>query len=463
MKYSIINLVTAVKNSSFKITGSAKASRHLAERFGGALFFLCGFINTTAQETVYPAPQQKESIVLTNATVHVGNGQIIQNGNVVITNGKITEVGNGVTVSGKAIDCSGKHIYPGLITSSTQLGLIEVNSVRATIDATELGEISPSIRSIVAYNTDSKVINTLRPNGILLANIFPDGALITGSSSVVQLDAWNWEDAAYKSDNGIYFKMPSLLARQRGRGGFGGPQLQQGTDDPVKKGLEQIEKVKSFLREAKAYLAEATHENTNLKFEAVKNLFNKQQKFFINCNIVKEMLIAVDFVKEFGFDVVIVGGVDSWQIADLLKQNNIAVILDQLHSLPVMADDDVDQPYKTPAMLQKAGVLFSINDDDGNSHNRNLPFNAGTAVTYGLTKEEALSAITLNVAKILGIADKTGSVEKGKDANIVVSDGDILDMKSNNVVYAFIQGRQVDLNNKQKQLFEKYKYKYGIK
>lgn len=426
--------------------------------------FVCGFKTTTAQETIYPVPPQKETIVLTNATVHVGNGQIIQNGNVVITSGKITEVGSGVTASGKIIDCNGKHVYPGLITSSTQLGLIEVNAVRATNDANELGEISPSIRSIVAYNTDSKVINTLRPNGILLANIFPDGALITGSSSVVQLDAWNWEDAAYKLENGIYFKMPSLLARQRGgRGGFGGPQPQQTSDDPVKKSLEQIEKVKSFLREANAYLAEANHESTNLKFEAVKNLFNKQQKFFINCNIVKEMLVAIDFVKEFGFDVVIVGGVDSWQIADLLKQNNIAVILDQLHSLPVMADDDVDQPYKTPAMLQKAGVLFSINDDDGNSRNRNLPFNAGTAVTYGLSKEEALSAITLNAAKILGIADKTGSVEKGKDANIVVSDGDILDMKSNNIVYAFIQGRQVDLNNKQKQLFEKYKYKYGIK
>ena len=128
-----------------------------------------------------------------------------------------------------------------------------------------------------------------------------------------------------------------------------------------------------------------------------------------------------------------------------------------------MADDDVDQPYKTPAMLQKAGVLFSINDDDGNSRNRNLPFNAGTAVTYGLTKEEALSAITLNAAKILSVDDKTGSIEKGKDANIVVSEGDILDMKSNTITYAFIQGRQVDLNNKQKQLFEKYKYKYGIK
>lgn len=422
------------------------------------------FTTAAAQETVYPAPPQKETITLTNATVHVGNGQVIENGSVVFTNGKITEVGSSVTASGKTIDCKGKHIYPGLILTSTQLGLVEVPSVRATIDASELGDISPSIRSIVAYNTDSKVTNTLRPNGILLANVYPDGGIISGLSSVVQLDAWNWEDAAYKTDNGVHFNMPSLLSRQRGRGGFGGfGGGQQNNEDPVKRGLDQVEKVKVFFREAKAYAAETAHESTNLKYEAVKGLFTKQQKLFIHCNIVKEMLVAVDFVKEFGFDVVIVGGVDSWQIAGILKQNNIAVILDQLHSLPVMADDDVDQPFKTPAMLQKAGVLFALNDDDGNSRNRNLPFNAGTAVAYGLSKEEALSAITLNAAKILGIDDKTGSIEKGKDANIVISNGDLLDMKSNTVSAAFIQGRQVNLDNKQQQLFEKYKYKYGIK
>lgn len=421
---------------------------------------LMGITNVTAQETVYPAPAQKETIVLTNATIHVGNGQVIENGSVVITNGKITEVGTAVTASGKIIDCKGKHIYPGLILTSTQMGLVEVESVRATNDAGELGEINPSIRSIVAYNTDSKITNTLRPNGILLANVIPDGGLISGSSTVVQLDAWNWEDAAYKMDNGIHFNMPSLLARPRGRGGFGGGGQQS---DPVKTGLEQIEKVKAFFREAKGYLAEAGHDNTNLKYEAVKGLFSKKQKLFIHCNIVKEMLLAVDFVKEFGFDVVLVGAMDSWQIADILKQNNMAVILNQMHSLPAMVDDDVDQPYKTPALLQKAGVLFSINYADDNTRNRNMPFNAGTAVAYGLSKEEALAAITLNAAKILGIDDKTGSVEKGKDANIVVSEGDILDMKGNTITYAFIQGRQLNLDNKQKQLFEKYKYKYGIK
>jgi len=417
-----------------------------------------------AQETILPASAQKETIALTNATIHVGNGQVINNGTVVFKNGKITEVGANVSTAGaKVIDCKGKHIYPALILTASQLGLIEVNSTRATIDASEIGDMNPSIRSLVAYNTDSKVINTLRTNGILLANVIPDGGIISGSSSVVQLDAWNWEDAAYKADVGIHFRMPSLLNRQRGARGGGAQPGQQAAPDPVKRGLEQIENVKIFFREAKAWLAEPKHENTNLKYEAVRNLFDKKQKLFVHCNIVKEMLIAVDFAKEFGFDVVLVGAVDSWQIADLLKQNNIAVILHQLHNLPTMIDDDIAQPYKTPGMLQKAGVLFTINDDDGNSRYRNLPFNAGTAAAYGLTKEEALTAITLNAATILGIADKTGTVETGKDANIVVSEGDILDMRTNIITQAFIQGRQVDLDNKQKQLAEKYETKYGIK
>lgn len=431
------------------------------------IYISCVFATAgvSAQETILPAAAQKETIALTNATIHVGNGQVINNGTVVFKNGKITEVGaNAATAGAKIIDCSGKHIYPGLILSSTQVGLIEVPSVRATIDASELGELNPSIRSLVAYNTDSKVINTLRPNGILLANIVPDGGIISGSSSVVQFDAWNWEDAAYKADNGIHFRMPSLLARRRGFGGGGGGNFgAQQAADPVKRGLEQIENVKVFFREAKAYLAEGKHEATNLKFEAVKGLFDRKQKLFIHCNIVKEMLLAVDFAKEFGFDLVLVGAVDSWQIADLLKQNNIAVILNQLHNLPTMIDDDIDQPFKTPAALQKAGVLFALNDDDENTRSRNLAFNAGTASAYGLTKEEALSAITLNAATILGVADKTGSIETGKDANILVSEGDLLDMRSNIIDQAFIQGRQVDLHNKQTQLAEKYETKYGIK
>ena len=233
--------------------------------------------------------------------------------------------------------------------------------------------------------------------------------------------------------------------------------------DPNRAALDKVDEIKSFFTQAQAYLAEPTHAATNLKLEAVKGLFTKQQKLFVHADQVKQMLVAIDFVKEFGFDVVIIGGSESFLMADLLKANNIPVILNQSHALPATEDDDVDQPYKTPAALQKAGVLFAINDAFDEARYRNLSYNAGTAVTYGLTKEQALSAITLNAAKILGVDAITGSLETGKDANIIVADGDILDMKSSNVVYAFIQGRQVSLDNKQLELYERYKYKYGIK
>jgi imidazolonepropionase-like amidohydrolase len=280
---------------------------------------------------------------------------------------------------------------------------------------------------------------------------------------VVQLDAWTWEDAAYKTDAGIHFYMPTLMPRPRFGPGGGGPNQQQSQVDPVKDGLEKIDRIKSFFSEAKAYLSEPSHDETNLKFTSVKGLFDKKQKLYIHANTVKQMLIALDFAKEFRFDVVIVGGSDSWQIADLLKQNNVSVILGQSHNLPTLQDDDIDQPYKTAAMLQKAGVLFSITDDDPQNRGRNLPFNAGTAVAYGLTKEQALQAITLNAAKIMGVADKAGSLEVGKDANIIISEGDILDMRTSIVTDAFIQGRKIDLMDKQKMLNERYNKKYGLK
>jgi imidazolonepropionase-like amidohydrolase len=423
---------------------------------------LVAFLDAGAQETVYPAPKQTGTTVITNGTVHVGNGQVLQNASIVITDGKIVSVGTNIPVPAGAtvVNAEGKHVYPGLILPVSNLGLVEISAVRATNDVQEIGELNPNVRSIVAYNTDSKVINTLKSSGILLANIAPQGGLISGSSSVVQLDAWNWEDAAYKTDNGIHFNMPALISRPRGFGG-GGPQQPQ--IDPVKQGLEQVDRIKSFFKEAQAYQKEGSHQETNLKFESVKGLFDKSQKLYVHANTVKQMLVALDFVKEFNFDVVIVGASDSWQIADLLKQNNVSVVLNQMHSLPTIEDDDVDQPYKTAAMLQKAGVLFAINDEDGQTRGRNLSYNAGTAATYGLTKEQALQAITLNAAKVLGIADKTGSIEAGKDANIVIATGDILDMSKSTVTDAFIQGRKVDLTDKQKQLNEKYKTKYGLK
>ncbi len=417
-----------------------------------------------AQDDVYPAAKQSKKTAIVGATVHVGNGQVIENGTVVFDNGKIVYAGDAAAApkAENTIDAKGKQVYPGLILPSSNLGLQEISGVRGSTDINEIGEFNPSVRSIAAYKAESVIINTLRLNGILLAHTIPGGQLIAGQSSVVQLDAWNYEDAAYKTDMGMHFYMPSLLSRGGGRGfgrGFGGAPA----GDPTKEALDKIESVKAIFREAKAYHQKGADKQINLKLEATKGLFNRTQKLFVHCDQIKQMIVAIDFVKEFGFDVVLVGASESWQIADLLKANNIAVILTQEHSLPTTDDDDIDQPYKAASVLQNAGVLFCLNDDDPQNRGRNLMFNAGTAAAYGLGKEGALQAITLNAAKILGVADKTGTLEVGKDANIVISEGDILDMKSSIVTDAFIQGRAVAITSKHKQLYDRYKHKYEIK
>jgi imidazolonepropionase-like amidohydrolase len=421
-----------------------------------------------AQEVIYPAKEFKGKTFITNGTIHVGNGTVIENGTVVISNGKITSVGAGAGSPGsdaRVIDAKGKHVYPGLILANTDIGLKEIaNGVRASNDYTELGEFNSNIRAITAYNTDSRVMAVLRSNGILLASVAPQGGSVSGSSTIVQLDAWNWEDAAYQMDAGMHITLPSFISRGGGRRFAGFPGFPgAGGADAGKSALEKVEEIKSFFRQAKAYIQEPVHSNVNLKLEAMRPLIEKKQKLFVHGDQIKQMLIAIDFAKEFGVDVVIVGGSESFQIADLLKANNISVILDQCLNLPATEDDDIDQPFKTPAALQKAGVLYCISDDDANTRYRNLSYNAGIAATFGLTKEEALSAITLNAAKILGVEGKTGSIEVGKDANIVVSEGDLLDMKSSTVTDALIQGRQINLDNKQKQLYERYKYKYSLK
>lgn len=418
------------------------------------LLFAMVAANAFSQPLILPAPVQATTIALTHATIHVGNGSVIADGTIVFSNGKIISVGtSGPSADAKVIDCSGKHVYPGIILSDCNLGLTEIGSIRSEQDEYELGDLNPDVRSAVAYNTDSKIINTVRSNGVLLADVVPNGGTLSGSSSVMQLDAWNWEDAVYRADIGMHFRMPQLVPVSAENSG----------SDVLKRAYEEIEEVRDFFRDAKAYLQESTHRQRNIKLESVKGLFDKTQIFFVHCNLVNEMMIAVEFAKEFGFRTVIVGGAESNKITDYLKQNNISVILNEMHNLPIMQDDDIDMFAKLPYQLQQAGVNYCINDFDQMNRGRNLVFNSGVAVGYGLTKEQALEAITLSVAKILGIDKETGSLETGKDANIVVSEGDLLDIKTNNVTYAFIQGRQINLDNKQKQLYERYKVKYDLK
>ena len=413
---------------------------------------LLGFAQNT------PAPKQSESILIIGATAHLGTGKAIENSAIGFENGKITFVGTAVDADkaafAKVIDAAGKHIYPGFIAPNNQLGLVEIESVRATRDDREVGYMNASIRSIIAYNTDSKVTPTIRSNGVLMSQVTPLGGRISGQSSIVQLDAWNWEDAAMKTDEGIWMSWPRYYTWT----GWWAEPGEIKMNDSYK---DQVQEIKDYFKEAKAYAAEKPS-GTNLKFEAMKGLFstgNESKTLYVKVDFSKAMMEVVNFAKTVGVKVVLVGANDAWMITDFLKKNEVSLIISQTHRLPSREDEDVDMPYKTPKILSDAGITFALSMKDM-WQQRNLPFQAGHAVGYGLDYEKAVEAITLNPAKIMGVADKVGSLEKGKAATLIVSNGDALDMRTCAIEQAFIDGRSINLDNKQKVLYRKYKAKY---
>ena len=411
-----------------------------------------------AQPTIIPAEAQKQTIVIKNATIHVGNGQVIDNGTLVFTNGIIDYVGTdevyGSVSDAIEIDAQGKHVYPGFIAPNTNVGLVEFSSVRASVDFAEVGENNAHVRALIAYNTDSKVMNTLRSNGILLAQITPQRGLVSGQSSVVQLDAWNWEDAAYAIDEGLHVNWPEWRIPRSGS--------VKGLDKQRKAVNTRIDAFIDYLRKAKAYHDLDQVEVTNARFEAFKGVFEGSKHLFVHVNEASGIISAVNRLQTLGITPVIVGGRDAQQVLSLLKEHNVPVIIPEAHALPSSIDQDVNAPYKQAKVLHDAGILAAYSVD-GFWQQRNLPFMAGTAVAFGLDKEKALQYITLNTAKILGIDKRTGSLEVGKDANLFISAGDALDMRTNKVEAAFIQGRAIDLDNLHKQLFERYKTKYHMK
>ncbi|MBU0697197.1 MAG: amidohydrolase family protein [Bacteroidetes bacterium] len=416
---------------------------------------------TFAQATISPAKPQSGTIAIVGGTIHVGNGQVIQNGTVIFSKGKIISVkeGNAVPQDIAIVHAEGKQIYPGFIAPNNALGLVEVQSVRATRDAQETGTINPHVRSLIAYNTESRIIPTVRSNGTLLSQPTPEGGLVSGTSSIVQLDAWNWEDAAYKKDMAVHFNWPTSKQPAEGRR-FGGATL---TEEQQKERYQkQLTELNNYFAEAKAYASTEKPNTFNARFDAMKGLFNGTKKAMVNVNNQKDIIVAVKFFESFGITPVLVGAEDAVEITGFLKDHNVPIIMYESQSLPANDDDDVYLPYKNAKILHDAGLLIAMSAD-GYWQQRNLPFMAGVSAAYGLTKEEALATITSNTAKILGIDNMTGTLEVGKDANIIISEGDALDMMTNNITTAFIQGRSIDLNNVQKQLYKKYAEKYGIK
>lgn len=417
-----------------------------------------------AQSYIIPGAPQSEPLLILGGTAHIGNGEVLENCALLLENGKIARIGSASEFSdsdrrkAQVIEAQGKQIYPGFIAPATTLGLVEIEAVRATRDQREVGAINPNVRALIAYNTDSKVIPTVRSNGVLLARIVPSGGGITGTSSVVQLDAWNWEDAAVAPDEGIQLIWLQLFSSRWRWSDPGSVKRNEQYD-------EQYRALKTFFDEAAAYARQENPEEQNLLFEGMKGLFLGTKRLYIQADMARAITDAVLFAAQYDLKPVITGAAEAWKVADFLRDNDIRVILDRTHRLPQHDHTAIDQPFRTPALLHEAGVTFCLGISGSSDfwQQRNLPFQAGQSVAYGLPYEAAVQSITLDAARTLGIDDSCGSLEAGKDATLFISDGDALDMATNNVVHAFIQGRKVDLNNKQKMLYRKYQAKYSRK
>ncbi|MFD0963905.1 amidohydrolase [Pseudofulvibacter geojedonensis] len=406
-----------------------------------------------AQQT--PGLKQSEAITIIGATAHIGNGKVIDNSLLILENGKLSLVADAtltkVPYKGKVIDATGKHIYPGFIAPNATLGLVEVDAVRASNDHREIGVYNPHIRSIIAYNTESRVTETLRPNGVLQAQIVPRGGRISGTSSIVQLDAWNYEDALIKENDGIHINWPRTFNRS-------GWWAEPGPTTPNKKYQEQINNLENFFTKAAHY---DSKNGVDLKLESMLGTLDGSKKIFIHLEDEKQIIDAIHFGLKHKLNIVLVGAYDAHKTTNLLKKHNIPVLLQRVHSTPSNDDDDYDLPYKLASKLVDAGILVGLetSGDMERMNSRNLPFYAGTCVGYGLDKEIAISLISLNTAKILGIDSFTGSLETGKDATLFISEGDALDMRTNKLTHAFIQGRKISLESHQTELYQRYRNK----
>ena len=399
----------------------------------------------------------QKSAIFMGATAHLGNGEKIKNSVISVKDGKIDLVADlsKIRIDPSAFDTIhkvyGKHIYPGFILTNTKLGLTEIDQVRATHDYREAGQINPNINTQIAYNVQSKIIETVRTNGVLLTQVTPQGGIISGQSSVMYLGGWNWEDATCKSNDGIHLRWPSSYYNT---GWWGEP----GGREKNKKYYEKINTITEFLEKSYAYYK--SDNNMDLKMESMRGLFSGEKNLYLHANYYNDIIDGIHLCKKLNIKkIVLVGGEDAHKAVAVLKKNKIPVIIKRVHRLPKNQDSHIDEPYKQAKILSENNISFAFSyaGDMEAMGSRNLPFTAGTAVAYGLDYEEAIKALTLSTAKILGIDDRLGSLEKGKEATFFISEGDALDMTTNKIESIFIKGSPVSTSNHQSELYEIYK------
>ena len=421
------------------------------------LLLFCLGLMVQAQQT--PAANQAASLLIQGATLHIGDGTVIENGMIGIADGKILEVGKTGSQQNtydNTVDANGQHVYPGFIAANSTVGMVEIDAIRPTNDLNEIGTFLPNIRTIIAYNAESKVVESLRPNGILTAQIVPTRGRIAGSSSIVQLDAWNWEDAGIKVDEGMHIYWPRTY--RRGNRTKGEDPLVYDQNNYSKRTAE----LDQYLAEAKTYDANAKKEH--LPHAALTGALNGSQRVYLHAKEKRQILDGIAFLKKHGIDnIVLVGGDDAHLITAFLKKHDIPVIVSRPHRLPSTEDEDVKLPFKMAKILLDAGLTITI-DVSGRMermNTRNLPFYAGTFAAYGVEKEKAVEMITLSAAKILGVDEQLGSLTVGKDATLFVAKGDALDMRTNQLSHAFIQGRALSLETHQTELWKRYMEKFS--
>lgn len=389
-----------------------------------------------------PGAKQSKPIAIMGATVHTVSGRVIENATVVFDAGKIISVGKGAFLPAEAevIQAAGKHVYPSLIDANSDIGLVEINSVRATIDSRETGNINPNVRAVAAFNPDSELIPVNRANGVLIALCAPTGGLVAGRSAVMMLDGWTWEDMTLKPDAGMHMRWP------RGSG-------------------KSLDELVELLEQTKRYLAsrKANPDTTplDLRLESLAPVLDGSLPMVVDATSVTQIESAVAFAQQRHLKLIIHGGYEAVHCAELLKRANVPVVVSGVYRTPTGRDNPYDEAYVLPKRLKEAGVKFCICSGGrfGASGLRNLPYHAATAAAYGLSQEDALRAITLDAAEVLGVADRVGSIAVDRDATLFIADGNILETETQ-VEQAFIQGRKVDLDNKHKQLYRKYSAKY---
>lgn len=413
-------------------------------------------------QVMMPVAPQEQPVVLRGATIHTVTKGTIQNGTIVLERGKITAIGGPEVAApraAKVVDVTGKHIYPGLIDAYSTVGITEIGSVDMSNDITELGDFNPNVRAEVAVNAESRHIGTTRSAGVLVAFSTPEGGVISGLSSALSLEGWTWEEMSMKGAAALNVKWPDPNARPRRFGGGGPPGGRGGPPQPPPKTYaEQVEEIRNWFAEARAYrdaLKAGQVVRTDARYAAMIPALDGAIPVVVAAEAASQINDAITWAKAEGVKLVIRGGRDALVVADRLKAENVPVILTSTMAAPDRQYEGYDGAYATPGKLHAAGVKFAIAGGSGGLYSYRLPWEAGVAVAFGLPEEEALKAVTINAAEFMGIADKVGSLEVGKEGTLLITTGTPLDMTSN-IVQSYIQGREINMMDIHKFFFQKY-------